>query len=179
ALVRRERRRLDEIAAGRRPDEREATGREATGREATGREATGRARRLAQVPVARGGSVEMDELFGARPVEVGAIALLGVGGLVLPVPLWIFGAAAAVLSRVWTAREKVIALVVPPLVAAVAVAASDGVRALGALGGLSAGHVPPPLRLAGPAGAGYLAWRLLRAVGARSVRFTRGRARGR
>ncbi|HEX6471582.1 MAG TPA: hypothetical protein VF069_20950, partial [Streptosporangiaceae bacterium] len=52
ALVRRERRRLDEIAAGRRADEREAAGREAAGREAAGREPAGRepagrARRLA------------------------------------------------------------------------------------------------------------------------------------
>jgi hypothetical protein len=76
--------------------------------------------------------------------------LIGVGGLLLPVPLRIFGAAAAVLSRVWTAREKSIALVVPPL-----------------------------LRLAGPVGAGYLAWQLLRAVGARGVRLTRARARER
>jgi hypothetical protein len=122
------------------------------------------------------GTVELAALFRQRPVEVGAIALTGLGGFLLPVPLWIFGATAAMLSRVWTTQEKLIGLVVPPLVAAVAVAAADGAGAFRAVG---TGHVPPLLRLAGPVGAGYLTWRLLRGVGARAVRFTRGPARGR
>jgi hypothetical protein len=128
------------------------------------------------VPLAEGDAVHLDVLFRHRPVEVGAIALIGAGGLLLPIPLWIFGAVAAVLSRVWTAREKTIALVVAPFVLLAAAAASDG---LGAFRGLSAGDVPPLLRLAGPVGAGYLGWRLLQAVGARSVRFTPARARRR
>jgi hypothetical protein len=176
-LVRRERRRLDELATTATPTAEADAAAGIGAADAPARAGvSGAARPAAPVRVAGGGSVEMDELFRSRPVEAGAVALLGVGGLVLPVPLWIFGAAVAVFSRVWTAREKAIALVVPPLLVAMAVAASDG---LGALGRLDAGHVPPPLRLAGPAGAGYLAWRLLRAVGAGSVRFTRGRARRR
>ncbi len=127
-------------------------------------------------PVAGGGAVDLEGLFRRYPVEVGAIALIGLGGLLLPVPLWIFGAAAGALSRVWTTREKVTGLVVPALVAAVAAAALGGA---GALGGVGTGDMPPLLHLAGPVGAGYLGWRLLRAVGARTVRITRARARRR
>jgi hypothetical protein len=132
--------------------------------------------RIRPVPPSNAGAVDLDVLFRHRPVEVGAIALTAIGGLLLPVPLWIFGAAAGALSRLWTPQEKMIGLIVPALVTMAGTAALGGAAALAALG---AGDMPPPLRLAGPLGAGYLGWRLLRSVGARKVRVTRARARRR
>jgi hypothetical protein len=126
------------------------------------------------VPVDEGGAVELDVLFRHRPVEVGAIVLLGLGGLLLPIPLWAFGAVTAVLSRTWRTQEKVTGLLVPPL-AAVAVAAAVANGGIDELVGAWSGDVPLLLRLAGPAGAIYLGWRLLRAIGAGTVRLTRER----
>jgi hypothetical protein len=51
------------------------------------------------------------------PLEATAIVLLGVGGLILPFPLWLIGAALAVMSRFWPPRDKWIALIGPPVIA--------------------------------------------------------------
>jgi hypothetical protein len=123
-----------------------------------------------------GGGAELDELFRRQSVEVGAAALLGFGGLLLPIPLWIFGAAAALLSRTWTARDKWLGLLVPPLAAAALAVTTGGFGPLG--DDLRTGDAPLSLRLAGPAGALYLGWRLLQATGVKTVRITRARGRG-
>jgi hypothetical protein len=126
------------------------------------------------VPVDPGGAVDLDVLFRHRPVEVGAICLLALGGLLLPIPLWAFGAVTALLSRTWESRDKVTGLLLPPLVAGAAVLLVGGVEELA---DAWTGNVPLLLRLAGPAGAIYLGTRLLRATGVRSVRLRRGRDR--
>jgi uncharacterized SAM-binding protein YcdF (DUF218 family) len=121
-----------------------------------------------------GGAVDLEVLFRHRPVEVGAICLLALGGLLLPIPLWAFGAVTALLSRTWENRDKVMGLLLPPLVAAVAVLLVGGAEELTAA---RTGDTPLLLRLAGPAGAIYLGARLLRATGVRSVRLRRERDR--
>jgi hypothetical protein len=128
-----------------------------------------------------GGAIELAALFRSKPVETGAVALLGFGGLLLPVPLWIFGAVTALFSRTWTVLDKWLGLLVPPLaaVALVVLTANDGFDGVRDLAeGLRTGDAPLPVRLAGPVGALYLGWRLLRAIGARTVRVTRARDRG-
>jgi hypothetical protein len=184
ALVRRELRRLDEAGAEHATAPPVEPARPARGAEPAHHPAgqvepagpAGSPRPVGSPASADGGAADLETLFLRQPVEVGAIALLGVGGLLLPVPLWLFGAVAGVLSRVWTTREKVTGLLMPVLVAVSATAASGDLDDLGDLG---TSGVPPLLRLAGPVGAGFLGWRLLRAVGARTVRLTRARARGR
>jgi hypothetical protein len=59
--------------------------------------------------------------------EVLALLLLGIGGLLLPVPLWLIGAAIGLTSRVWGRADKFIA-VAGPLIVTVA-----GVGVIGAL----------------------------------------------
>jgi hypothetical protein len=97
-----------------------------------------------------------------RPLEATAIVLLGLGGLIFP-PVWLMGAAMALVSRVWDHRDKWIGLALP-LVLVVAATVTDVL--LGAsyhsLGGyvreawLFAGH---SCRIIAVLGAIYLAWR--------------------
>jgi hypothetical protein len=51
-----------------------------------------------------------------HPLEAVAVALLGVGGLILPIPFWLIGGLLALRSRRWDARDKWVALAGPPLV---------------------------------------------------------------
>jgi hypothetical protein len=97
-----------------------------------------------------------------RPLEATAIVLLGLGGLIFP-PVWLMGAAMALVSRVWDHRDKWIGLALP-LVLVVAATVTDVL--LGAsyhsVGGyvreawLFAGHF---CRIIAVLGAIYLAWR--------------------
>jgi hypothetical protein len=56
-------------------------------------------------------------LMRRHPLEVAAILLIGVGVLVYPFPLWLFGALTVLVSRLWDARDKLAALTVPVAVA--------------------------------------------------------------
>jgi hypothetical protein len=51
--------------------------------------------------------------------EAVAVILLGIGGLILPLPFWPLGVVAVALSRFWDARSKWLALYGPLLVALV------------------------------------------------------------
>lgn len=53
------------------------------------------------------------------PLEVTAVIVLGLGGLILPFPLWLAGAAIAVRSRIWDPFDKWAAFLGPPLFALV------------------------------------------------------------
>lgn len=103
----------------------------------------------------------------AHPREAATIALLGVGGLLLPVPLWFIGAVASLLSRLWDGRDKTVAFLGPALVClAVTIP----------LAAVVGGHGNPVvvylhllrvdarylIRLGCLASAGYLAWRVRR-----------------
>ncbi|HEY5990429.1 MAG TPA: hypothetical protein VIV12_29180 [Streptosporangiaceae bacterium] len=49
--------------------------------------------------------------------EAIAVAVLGIGGLILPDPLWLVGTVVALMSRLWDKRDKWVAFAGPPLVA--------------------------------------------------------------
>jgi hypothetical protein len=53
-------------------------------------------------------------LARSHPLETAAILVLGVGGLIFP-PLWLAGGLIAVVSRIWDARDKWLALLGPLL----------------------------------------------------------------
>lgn len=179
-LVRRERRRLDGVAAGstppgsggRSPRSVRNGGRTTRTfawnpasaaqmrRAARARRAARRVESAGQSPKVHGGwrSQARD-----RALEVGALGLLGLGGLLLPVPLWLFGAVLAVCSREWAARDKFLGLAGPLVVTGIGVL-WYGVRHTGP--GLAVDAIftggPMTLRFAGPAGAVLLGVRLLR-----------------
>ena len=56
------------------------------------------------------------ELGRSHPLEAAAIALLGIGGLILPFPFWLFGGVLAIWSRIWDNRDKWIALLGPAVI---------------------------------------------------------------
>jgi hypothetical protein len=52
-----------------------------------------------------------------HPLEITAIVLLGLGGLLFPFPLWLLGAIVALMSRFFQPRDKWFALLGPPFIA--------------------------------------------------------------
>ena len=103
------------------------------------------------------------------PRELLSLVLLGLGGLLLPFPLWPIGALIAVTSRVWSAGDKFVGLVGPLAVTAA------GVGVIGALNKnpsipvdlhayVAAAHADASLimRIGAALGAAYLAARLPR-----------------
>jgi hypothetical protein len=99
-----------------------------------------------------------------HPLEVVAVLLLGVGGLIYPFPLWLLGAVAVIASRLWDARDKWAALVVPVAFALVGAIAIAG---LTARSGSLAGYARTVridgwdlIRAGSVAAAAYLAWRI-------------------
>ena len=99
-----------------------------------------------------------------HPLETAAVLLLGVGGLIDPFPLWLIGAAAVLISRLWDARDKWAALAVPVGFALVGALAIAG---LTARSGSLAGYASTVridgwdlIRAGSVAGAAYLAWRV-------------------
>jgi hypothetical protein len=52
-----------------------------------------------------------------HPLEITAIVLLGLGGLLFPFPFWLLGAIVAMISRFFHPRDKWFALLGPPLIA--------------------------------------------------------------
>jgi hypothetical protein len=116
---------------------------------------------------ARLGSLAMAALALARrrPLEAGALVLLGVGGLVYP-PVWLLGAFVGLLSKEWDFRDKWIGLGGPVLLTVV------GTGLLVAVGGHRASvhiflHAAWVLanylsRAGAVLGAAYLTWRAQR-----------------
>jgi hypothetical protein len=82
---------------------------------------------IGQVPGRRGTSDGTDTLAASagrlardNVLETVAILLLGLGGLILPLPFWPIGAVVAMFSRLWDIRDKTLAVVGPLLVTVVA-----------------------------------------------------------
>jgi hypothetical protein len=99
------------------------------------------------------------------PLEAGAIVLMGLGGLIYP-PVWLLGAAVALLSKQWDFRDRWIGLAGPVLLV---------IAGTGFLVGLGGSHssISPYLheawtsavwlsRAGAVFGAGYLTWRVQR-----------------
>jgi hypothetical protein len=57
-----------------------------------------------------------------RPLEAVAVVLVGLGGAVYP-PVWLLGAAIALASRAWDARDKWLGLAIPLFAVVVGMAA--------------------------------------------------------
>jgi hypothetical protein len=99
-----------------------------------------------------------------NPLEAVAVLVLGIGGLLLPFPLWLAGGFIAVFSRRWGKRDKWLALIGPPGFAAICM------LLLGVSGGGNFFHALADashqfsllLRVGCLLSAGYLVWRLQR-----------------
>jgi hypothetical protein len=112
------------------------------------------------------------------PWEVFALVALGPGGLVLPFPLWLIGAVAALTSKAaWSRGDRLIGLGGPPLVTVV------GIALIGALNKnpsitvdvhayVAAAHADGGLlfRIGAAVGACYLGVRLVRAYRAATAK---------
>jgi hypothetical protein len=118
-------------------------------------------------PDAPGSGSHWRTIFGlvrAHPLEIVAILLLGLGGLIAPFPLWLLGAVAVLASRLWDARDKWAALAVPTAFALIGAIAIAG---LTARSGSLAGYFRTVridgwdlVRAGSVVAAGYLAWRV-------------------
>ncbi len=99
-----------------------------------------------------------------NPLEAVAVVVLGVGGLLLPFPMWLAGGLIAVFSRRWGRRDKWLALIGPPGFAVICM------LLLGVSGGGNFFHALAQashqfgllLRVGSLLSAGYLVWRLRR-----------------
>jgi hypothetical protein len=99
-----------------------------------------------------------------RPLEFTAVVLLGLGGLIYP-PVWLAGTVVALLSRLWTIRDKLAGLVAPAVLATVGAVG----LAMGSSHTSGSAYVHTALTIGGyliragaVLGAAYLAWRLQR-----------------
>ena len=105
-------------------------------------------------------------LLRRQPLECAAVLLLGVGGLIDPFPLWLLGALAVLVSRLWDARDKLTAVVLPVAVALIGAIVMAGLTARsGSLSGYAhAVRVDGRglIRAGAVLGAAYLAWRVRR-----------------
>jgi hypothetical protein len=109
----------------------------------------------------------LDGLFALirrHPLECAAIAVLGVGGLIDPFPLWMLGSLAVLVSRLWDTRDKLIAIAVPMAVALLGAVMLAGLNTKTAsLSGYAHGmHTDgwDLIRAGAVLGAIYLAWRM-------------------
>ena len=62
---------------------------------------------------------DLARLARRQPLESAAVVLLGIGGLILPFPLWLLGGLLTIWSRIWMTRDKWIAIIGPPVFALV------------------------------------------------------------
>jgi hypothetical protein len=103
-------------------------------------------------------------LVRRHPLECIAVAVLGVGGLIDPFPLWVLGALAVLVSRLWDTRDKLAAVAVPMVIALLGGLTLAGVTARTAsLSGYAHGvHTDgwDLIRAGAVLGAAYLAWRV-------------------
>jgi hypothetical protein len=97
-----------------------------------------------------------------RPLEAAAVVLLGLGGLIFP-PIWLIGAAVALMSRVWDFRDKWVGLALPIFLVIAGMGAdvslSPSQTSLGAYikeAWIFGGHIS---RIVAVLGAIYLVWR--------------------
>jgi hypothetical protein len=97
-----------------------------------------------------------------RPLEATAVVLLGLGGLIFP-PVWLIGAAIALISRVWDFRDKWVGLALPVFLVIAGMGAdislSPSQTSLGAYikeAWIFGGHFS---RIVAVLGAVYLTWR--------------------
>jgi hypothetical protein len=99
--------------------------------------------------------------------ETLALVVLGLGGVLLPVVGWLTGLILVLLSRAWTAREKLLAALVPPVIT-LGAGILLAVAAAAPAGDPSPDSGLGPVELltlllalgSGPLAAAYLAWRL-------------------
>jgi hypothetical protein len=99
-----------------------------------------------------------------NPLEAVAVVVLGIGGLLLPFPLWLVGALIAIFSRRWGKRDKWLALIGPPgfaVVCMLLLGISGGGNFFHALAAASH-QFSLLLRVGSLLSAGYLVWRLRR-----------------
>jgi hypothetical protein len=135
---------------------------------------SGRRRGPRSGPPAAAGMVEsgpaadwLDGLFTLvrrHPLECAAVAVLGVGGLLDPVPLWMLGGLAVLISPLWDTRDKLTAIAVPMAVAVLGAIMLGGLNTKTAsLSGYAHGvHTDgwDLIRVGAVLGAAYLAWRM-------------------
>jgi hypothetical protein len=99
-----------------------------------------------------------------NPLEAVAVIVLGVGGLLLPFPLWLIGALISLRSQHWDKRDKWLALVGPPgfaVICMLLLGLSGGGNFFHALA-TSSHQFGLLLRVGSVLCAGYLVWRLRR-----------------
>jgi hypothetical protein len=99
-----------------------------------------------------------------NPLEAVAVVVLGIGGLLLPFPLWLVGGLIAIFSRRWGKRDKWLALIGPPgfaVICMLLLGVSGGGNFFHALGDASH-QFGLLLRVGSLLSAGYLVWRLRR-----------------
>jgi hypothetical protein len=103
-------------------------------------------------------------LLRSHPLECGAIALIGVGGLIEPFPWWVIGALAVLISRLWDVRDKLATVAVPVAVALIGAIVLAGLtsKSAGLSGYAHAARVDgwDLIRAGGVLGAAYLGWRV-------------------
>ncbi len=107
----------------------------------------------------------MAGLAREHPLEIGAVVLLGLGGLIFP-PIWLIGALLALSSRAWDIRDKWTGVAGP---VAVVIIGTWVLVTVGHHHGSFSGYLSSAWligerlsRAAAVLGAAYLAWRLRR-----------------
>lgn len=120
-------------------------------------------------PAARPGAAKdwMDGLVSLvrrHPLECAAIAVLGVGGLIDPYPVWMVGSLAVLASKLWDTRDKLIAVAAPMAIALLGAIMLGGLNGKTAsLAGYAHGMHTDGLdliRAGAVLGAMYLSWRV-------------------
>ncbi|MGH3318944.1 MAG: hypothetical protein ACRDN9_01980, partial [Streptosporangiaceae bacterium] len=114
---------------------------------------------------------ELQELFRRGVIEALAIVLLGLGGLLRPIPVWFIGAILLVLSREWSRVDKLIAGLTPGV--AVLVGGLVVGTQQGGLGGFGASILSQGwmyFKVGAVLGAMYLGWRSIGSGGALGTR---------
>jgi len=106
-----------------------------------------------------------------QPLESVSLLLIGVGGLILPFPVWLIGAVVSIWSRSWDRRDKWLAFTGPVLftVVALIVMGITGQGNFFTAFGHATHHFGLLLRVGCLLCAGYLVWRLRRGPRRRRV----------